>query len=67
MKFDFKQSVSAWLVIALLVVIGTANDVVAGIGGLYTFVLTVHGQAVIQVCLVIAVAFLLLRSFVAHR
>ncbi len=67
MKFDFKNSGSAWLVIPLMVVIATANDVVAGISGLYTFAMTLHGQAVLQVCLVIAVGFLLLRSFVASR
>lgn len=63
----FQNSKSAWLVIALMVVIATANDVMAGIGGLYAFALTPHGLAVIQVCLVIAVAFLLLKSFLIHR
>lgn len=53
--------------VALLAVIATANDVVAGIGGLYAFALTPHGLAVIQVGLVLGMAFLLLCSFVLRR
>ena len=67
MKFDFKQSISAWLVIALMVVIATANDLVAGISGLYAFALTSHGVAVILVGLVIGMGYLLLKSFLVQR
>jgi hypothetical protein len=67
MKFDFKQSVSVSVFLVLLIVVATATDVVTGISGLYAFALTPHGLAVIQVCLVLAVGFLLLRSFLVHR